>query len=431
VLWSFWTAESVSDWLALWTALGAEMTVDVLLFPTVVLVVILLGNIERNTIRNTRASEQAQSHWMRARFATVASLIFLVGVSIESVSTRLGPEVATAVHSLRSGRLSRLDSAKLERGYYENLLSVDRFNSQLWEVYTKKPANWLDVQNAGLKRFTGGFEQTELVPSFVSRSNYGMISTNRWGMRDQDYERKPPANTYRIAMLGASLVMGWGVGDGETFEALLERRLNAEQGPMKYERLNFGVPGYQPLQQLVAADKALTFSPDAIFYIATGREGSRASWYLVEVVQKNINIPYEPLRSIVVKAGLKASMDETTARKLLQPFRSEILCWMYKRIVEESRAKGVRPVLVFLPQVREGTWQEETPETLRIAEVAGFIIINLAEVYKDQDITKIRLAEWDDHPNLRGHQLIASRLYEALKGKHGMIIQSQKQASTN
>ena len=32
--------------------------------------------------------------------------------------------------------------------------------------------------------------------------------------------------TYRIALLGASTVMGWGVGDDEAFEALVERRLN-------------------------------------------------------------------------------------------------------------------------------------------------------------------------------------------------------------
>ena len=105
---------------------------------------------------------------------------------------RFGTEIATVVHSLRSGHLSRLDNAKLERGYYEGLLSVDRFNSQLWEVYSKKPANWMDVENAGVKRYVGGFGQTELIPSFVSTSRYGTISINRFGMRDQDYAELPP-----------------------------------------------------------------------------------------------------------------------------------------------------------------------------------------------------------------------------------------------
>ena len=128
------------------------------------------------------------------------------------------------MHSLRSAQLSRLDVAKLERGYYESLLVRGPFNSQLWEVYSKKPTNWLVDEGAGLKRFVGGFSQVELIPSFASTTRYGIVSTNRWGMRDQDYENVPRTGTYRVAVLGASSVMGWGVGDGETFEALVEAR---------------------------------------------------------------------------------------------------------------------------------------------------------------------------------------------------------------
>ena len=265
---------------------------------------------------------------MRARLVTAVSLVGLIAVSIESVHQWLGAEVGTTIHSLRSGRLSRLDTAKLERGYYENLLSVDRFNSRLWEVYTKKPANWLDVQGANLKRFSGGFAQYEMIPSFVSTTPYGTVSINRWGMRDKDYERTPPPNTYRIAMLGASAVMGWGVGDGETFEALLEERLNRDKANSpyaKYEILNFGVPGYQPPQQLVALDHALSFAPNAVFYVATGQEMTRAALYLAEAVQKKIEIPYAPLRELVNRAGITPSMDNASALKRLDPFDGAIL----------------------------------------------------------------------------------------------------------
>lgn len=434
VLWSFWTAESIPEWLSLWTSLGGEPSWEALAIPALVLGVILLGSIERGGVRNVRASEQEAKLWLRARVATVATLVGLVGIGIEGVHSQFGTEVATAIHSLRSGRLSRLDVDKLERGYYENLLSVDRFNSQLWEVYTKRPANWLDVQGANLKRFSGGFAQGELIPSFVSKTNFGTISINRWGMRDQNYERTPPPGTYRIALLGASSVMGWGVGDGETFEALLEERLNrdaAGAGQRKIEILNFGVPGYQPPQQLVALEKALGFSPDAVFYVATGREISRAARYMVEVVQKDIEIPYAPLREIVAQAGLNREMDEATALKRLAPLSGEILSRVYQRIVQQSRAAKAIPVLVFLPQVREGAWQEETPEILRRAQQTGFLVIDLSDVYKNHDISSIRLAEWDDHPNRRGHELIASRLYKALQEQQEAIFHHQRQVSRN
>jgi hypothetical protein len=434
VLWSFWTAESVSDWVSLWQALGGKYTLGALLFPAIVLIVIVVGNLEHNPLRNRRASEVESSAWLRARMVTVASLVALVGVSVEAVHQHFGTELATTIHELRSGSLSRLDTAKLERGYYENLLSVDRFNSQLWEVYTKKPANWLDVQGAGLKRFTGGFVQTELIPSFVSRTPYGTISINRWGMRDKDYERTPPANTYRIAMLGASAVMGWGVGDGETFEALLEDRLNREgrdTSKTKYEILNFGVPGYQPPQQLVALDNALSFAPNAVFYIATGQEISRAASYMVEVVQKKIDIPYEPLRELVNRAGLEPSMDNATALKRLDPVDGEILLWTYQRIVNQARSRGAVPVFVFLPQVREERSQDETPAILKMADSAGFVVINLAGVFRGQDIAALRLAEWDEHPNQRGHQLIASRLYDELQKMQPNVLGARDRTPTN
>lgn len=429
VLWSFWTIESLSDWFSLWSALEGRMTADALILPGIVLIVIFLGNIEGSTIRNTRSSEETGRDWIRARSAMMATTVLLIGISMEPVHTRLGTEVATMVHSLRSARLSRLDTATLERGYYENLLSVDRFNSQLWEVYTNKPANWLD-SNAGLKRFTSDFAQSEMVPSVMLDTNYGTISINRWGMRDQDYGRKPAPDTYRIAMLGASTVMGWGVGDGQTFEALIEQRLNREHGSRaSYEILNFGVQGYQPPQQLVAIEKALEFEPDAVFYVATGREISRAAAYLAEVVQKNVDIPFDTLREIVRKAGVTREMDETSILKRLNPHRDELLSWTYRHIAQRSRESGALPVLIFLPQVREGTWQEETPQTLRLAEDAGFTVINLADVYNGQDIATIRLAEWDEHPNVQGHALIASRLYDELRDKRDILFNNSAQVS--
>jgi hypothetical protein len=219
--------------------------------------------------------------------------------------------------------------------------------------------------------------------------------------------------------------MGWGVGDGQTFEALVEERLNRERAGApyaKYEILNFGVAGYQPPQQLVAFEKALKFSPDALFYVATGRELSRAARYLVEVVQKRIAIPYPSLKAIVAKAGLEPELDEATALKRLEPYRVDILSAVYGQLFQESRARGLVAVWIFLPQVREGAWQEETSETVRLAEAAGFVVINLDGIYKGQDLAAVRLAEWDDHPNARAHRLIAERLYELLQSKRDEIF---------
>jgi D-alanyl-lipoteichoic acid acyltransferase DltB (MBOAT superfamily) len=431
MLWSFWTSESISEWLALWKVVGYKFTADAGTAPVVLAAAMIAGGAVRAATGGGREPKlgQRKPSRMRELMATLLSLAVLLALGVEAVYTRFGPSVASVIQPLRSGNLSRLDHAALERGYYESLMQVNRFNSQLWEVYSKRPANWLDIESGALKRHVGGFAQVELIPSFVAATNYGAISTNRWGMRDQDYELQPPAGVYRIALLGPSNVMGWGVGDGHTFEALLESRLNRDKAGAafaKYEILNFGVPGYNPPQQLVALEKALGFRPEAVFYVATGREPSRAARYLVEVVEKKIDIPYPALREIVAKAGLAAGMDETTALRRIAPFRAEILAAVYRGIVEQCRTRGIAPVWIFLPQVRDGPWQEETPETLRIAEAAGFSIVNLADIYQNVDVASIRLAEWDEHPNARGHELIAARLYQEVESNGDLLFRAKK-----
>jgi D-alanyl-lipoteichoic acid acyltransferase DltB (MBOAT superfamily) len=432
VLWSLWTSESVADWLSLWTALRGPYTANVLLYPAIILAVITLGSIPMQKAETAMTPQEAYRARALDRAVAVALLVGLIAVSIENVHTKLGTQVATVVHSLRSGHLSRLDNAKLERGYYEGILSVDRFNSQLWEVYSKKPSNWLEVENAGLKRFVDGFAQVELVPSFVSTTKWGAITVNRWGGRDKEYADVRPPDTLRAVVLGPSIVFGWGVGDGQTFEAVLEDRLNSEPVSRVFkhvELLNFGVPGYQPPQQLVAFDKTTGVQANALFYIAAGREMRRSADYLAEVVQKRLRIPYPALQAIVDRSGVRADMDETTSRKVLEPHQAEILKVVYASLVEQSVKRGIRPVWIFVPQARAGSWQEETPATLKIAQEAGFRTIDLSSVYEGHDLASIRLAEWDDHPNAVAHRLIADRLYAIIAADPSLAFGSEAPAN--
>jgi D-alanyl-lipoteichoic acid acyltransferase DltB (MBOAT superfamily) len=418
VLWSFWTADSVGAWWSLWSALGGPLTPQVVVFPLLALAIIVLGSIPAETIATARTPERVRRLLWRDRAVTAAMLVALVLVSVEAVHTKFGATIATTVHSLRSAKLSRLDGAKLERGYYEGLMDVGGFNSELWEVYNKRPENWLAVDFTGLKRFTGNFAQNELIPSAVSASQYGTITTNRHGLRDRDYGDARPAGTLRIAVLGSSSVMGWGVGDGQTFEALLEDRLAREPidtGFAAVELLNYGVPGYQPPQQLVNFERSLQLGPNAIMYIATGREPSRSAEYLAEVLRKRIAIPYPELQAIVAEAGVTPEMDQAAILKKLEPLRGRILKAVYGRLGAQARERGIAPLWVFLPQVEDGPWREETPEALRIAQESGFRILDLDDVFRGHAVESIRLAQWDLHPNAQAHRLLADRLYAELK----------------
>ena len=58
-----------------------------------------------------------------------------------------------------------------------------------------------------------------------------------------------------------------------------------------------------------------------------------------------------------------------------------------------ARAAGARPVWIFLPQVRPGSWQDATAGAVQLARDAGFVVINLQDVYDGEDIERVRLAD--------------------------------------
>lgn len=364
--------------------------------------------------------------WVRSMFDDIKAampitlgLLLLAAFGVTSVYSKLPTNIANFIGSLRSGQLSRLDRATLERGYYEDLNRVGRFNNQLWQVYMKKPLDWLDVEGTGLTRFTGDFIQTDLVPSFRASTSWSDISTNRWGMRDRNYEKAPDPAVFRFALLGASLDMGWGVEDDETYESLAENMLNSElsrKTGVRYEILNFAVPGYFPLQQMASLDRALDFAPHVVIFVAHGLEQTRAAEYLVQVVRKGIDIPYPVLAEFARSAGLTRDTSQTIARRLLEPFAEDILEWTYRRVVEQCRERSIRPVLLMFERDTSGDrGARQIPMTLEIAARAGFTVIELEGVFQGYERAQVLLAEWDEHPNKLGHQLIARKLVQALR----------------
>lgn len=432
-LWSFWMSDKIADWLSLWSALGGAYDLKVLTWPLITFVVFFLGNIPRTKAETEPDPQAAQRAWLVDRGVTFAMIAVLVGVTLEPVVQKLGPQASTLVHSVREGTLSRIDAARLEKGYYEGLTDVNRFNSQLWETYSKRPRNWLENQGGGLKRFVGGFAQTEMLPSFVYSTDYGRISTNRWGLRDQNYADTPPLGTLRMAVLGSSLVMGWGVGDGQTFEALVEARMNKEitgGAYQHYELLNYGVQGYQPPQQLVNYERALRQQPHVMVYVASGRELSRAANYMAEVAQKGIAIPYPELQAIATRAGVTNGMTEVEAQRRLMPFKSDILAFTYSHIAGDAARRGIKLIWVFLPNPTPGDWQTETDPAASLAQRAGFAILRLDNLYAGIAPKDIKLAEWDEHPNVRGHKLIADAMFEWLRANPAAYASAPAQTVT-
>ena len=415
VLWSFWSSESIEAWTSLW--------VDALAPPTGVQLTIacaVIGLIGTTAVLydgERRLSRNPIVWTLGGRVATtVVALCALNAMSISAVYNRLG-DFGTVLATLRFGGMNQGDMDRLERGYYEELLTIDRVNAELGALYSKRPPEWeVSLIESGLARPAIGLPY-ELVPSATGMFKGTTVRVNQWGMHDQEYSMERPKDIVRIALLGASHTMGSGVEREMTFEAILEERINqsSRKGGIRCEILNFAVYGYNPIDQLrVFEKKVLGFKPDVLLFVGHPGDAKRVHRYVASSFAKGNDLGHEYLSQIRAQIFGDGDASPKRIRRQLEPLADQILSWVYERLVADCRQRGIRPVWVLLPMVPESAGSGDFRKDMERAANEGFSVIDLSVVYNGYDRHALWLAEWDAHPNALGHRLIANRLYEII-----------------
>jgi hypothetical protein len=304
------------------------------------------------------------------------------------------------------------------------MFNTRRLDQPMWRVHATKPASWEKIITVtAAARPTGDALEFALVPNAAVVFRGAPLYVNRWGMRDRDYQLDKPPNTTRVALLGASYVMGSGVANDETFEAVLEERLNRPTGDdagHRYEILNFAVDAYSPMQRLLILErKGFGFHPDVVFYVGHGTEGLGVRRYLNSLLEDGIEPPQPFVRQVLHAAGVHPGANLT--RKQLDICVTRIVPWVYRQIVDQCRQRGVRPVWIHVPTL---AWSRRDSVILRfmsMARRAGFDVVDLGDTYDGHDTSRLRLAEWDFHPNPSAHALIAARLHAELRRRPELL----------
>lgn len=115
-----------------------------------------------------------------------------------------------------------------------------------------KRLGWVPVPNRSATYRTEGFSR---------------YTINSLGMRDKERTIAKPPNTFRIAVMGCSVTEGKEVFIDRTYCSLLEKQLNQQGGPVKYEVLNFAVAAYHLGQEYLRLKHfALQFKPDLVVF---------------------------------------------------------------------------------------------------------------------------------------------------------------------
>src|SRR5204863_8020189 len=150
------------------------------------------------------------------------------------------------------------------RGYYEELDIRGKDNLR-WHN-AEEPEGWSKGKKA-FYRERSDFLLRDLVPSMSTVLGGTPCTSNSLGMRDREYQKAKPANTYRIVLLGDSNDMGTGVKDNQTYENLVEDTLNSRVSDARYSRyeiLNLSVAADTILQRVLRLEEeGCEFQPDA------------------------------------------------------------------------------------------------------------------------------------------------------------------------
>lgn len=233
------------------------------------------------------------------------------------------------------------------------------------------------------------------------------VVTNSCGMRSPERPVAKPPGVYRIALLGDSFAFGWGVEQDQTFAQKLEDNLNRlSDGRIRFEVLNFGVPGYSTFQEVALfEEKGIDFNPDAV---------------LVYFVQNDFGMPFF-IRDLSGNGGILSSMKFVQlGRQLLAPdaMNRQIQEMgldpnhAFTKLAELTRRHGFKTFLTINPRK---SWRSDLSRLHALKKASGIQFIplrdNLLEYIKRANIKEEDLTlSFDPHPSPIRHNILGAFL---------------------
>jgi len=406
-------------------ATGAVLVGGVLLAAVVVLAGARIGWY-RVVVRSLRERMTARGASGLHSAWQVVVLAALALCAVPQVAGLFGPEAVRAVAALRRESVTPAEAAQVVRGYYEDVTAA-RVPAGAWLAALEgRPKPPTQVVFSDMTRPADDLLVRELIPGWSGEVAGSRLTINQLGMRDRaDRTVAKPPDTCRVAMVGSSVIMGYGVGDGEVFTRLLEDRLNARRQPdePRYEVLNFGTGLSDAIQRRTLIDrKVFGFEPDAVYYVAHQDEFQVVE-HLAQLAAKGGELPYPSLNAVVRKAGIDPAAPPNMLESLakLRPHARELVVGLYRELVAECRRRGVVPIWVYLPMPGVVDVRIRSEVMVKMAEEAGFVVVDLSDWADGHRTSDVRVGDTDPHASALGHRLITERLEAEIARRNELL----------
>ena len=268
------------------------------------------------------------------------------------------------------------------------------------------------------------------------------VAINRAGFRERNVPMAKPPGTFRIAGIGDSVMFGWGVPVEATYLRVLERLLQARGDPVRYETLNFGVPGYNAVMEVETFRAVVpSYHPDLLLvgYLANDDQLPRfmkrsalrwpSNLYLYNLVfhgwsgMQDMAWELMPARYQHGQGWGHLSAVGDVPEVYRDMVGPEAVRRAYYELAAMTRGMGI-PVVVM------GDYRGNL-DPAQVADLEShyrFAFVDMADLYMayarqhEIELTTwdIRLGPQDPHPNALGHRILGAGTYQAMVNR-GLI----------
>lgn len=310
---------------------------------------------------------------------------------------------------------------------------------------------YVETSPHGIRKNIGNVRGMMVVPEYRHSFN-----TNSQGFRGMnEYSLQKPPDVYRVAVLGDSVALGHGVGDSETFAAVLDRRLS-EVRPT--EVINMGVSGFGTAEELIQLQRVgLAYQPDLViltyfqndpynnvvsklFTVEDGRLMRHREKFVPAIFVRDrlyaipgyswlcqhshlVNFVRNRASAFFTERLAQQNRISAETRDLLAPEEERLTRHLLNAVIAETRGARIPLIIVNVPLVAEGKIVSNLPmEGLQTDGEWAMVLDMKQDIYEKHPAADLAY-EKDAHPKPYGHQLIGERLAE--------VIQSRFMASKN
>lgn len=242
------------------------------------------------------------------------------------------------------------------------------------------------------------------------------INISKSGLRDRYYPFFKGEDVFRIAVVGDSIAFGWGVEVEASFPKELERMLN-RKGKKRFEVMNFGVPGYNIIQETaVLKEKVSKYNIDVLIINHNPSDFFKTFNYFRPPFVNPYFSKFSYFYRYVVQ--LCFSYRENKQSRKHPPPDSEMdeMLRSIDEIVEISKRQNFK-IMMACEIIHP--WMDYFVKECKKNDI--IIMEYYSDVYLEGLKDKTTISKKDRHPNDLGHKIIAQKILKELV-RNGLLL---------